>query len=552
MWHMERYFTVLRMERQNGGKGSHVGGVEENQAGRFMGSQHRSWVSVAGNRNQRLKMPMTYFKPSTDAAGVTTICPPISIAIEGRKQNESYMIQCLEDGPWLFQNRPILLQKWRPTMELSKEAPRVIPLWVKLFDVSLEFWNNVGLSYIESGVGKPLGMDRVMEDTCRLGSGCIGYARILVEVEATRKLPEVLNVYTPCEETGASASKKPQEGIVPRKAKLAKESKVKSTVSVSNVFQCLATALEERQDEPPDHPKNLGTSAVAEDKEMGCKIVIGWDLAFYRVEVQEKTDRVMRCLIRGLTTDSSFFRSVIYAANYHINKRELWRNLENFKEKVLNDPWLLMGDFNVTLNISESLGGVSYITTGMKEFKECVDNLEVEDINRAGILYTWNGKPHRDNGVMKKLDRVMGNSLFMTTFLRANTFFFPQGKSDHSLAMIVFPQFMSSKPRRFKFFNYLVYKEDFRSLVQQVWDTHIPGFPLFSVVQKPKALKPYFRALNRKQGNLTQTVAVLRKEVENIQSALDVDPHNRELREQEAVFSWAFREALLDEERLLR
>ncbi|KAJ0106266.1 hypothetical protein Patl1_18239 [Pistacia atlantica] len=104
--------------------------------------------------------------------------------------NESDMIQCLEDGPWLFQNCPILLQKWRPATELSKEAPQVISLWVKLFNVPLEFWNNVGLSYITNGVCKPLGMDRVTEDTCRLGSRRIGYARILVEVEATHKLPK--------------------------------------------------------------------------------------------------------------------------------------------------------------------------------------------------------------------------------------------------------------------------------------------------------------------------------------------------------------------------
>ncbi|KAJ0047166.1 hypothetical protein Pint_05288 [Pistacia integerrima] len=113
----------------------------------------------------------------------------------------------------------------------------------------------------------------------------------------------------------------------------------------------------------------------------------------------------------------------------------------------------------------------------------------------------------------------MGNSQFLTTYPRANTFFFPQGISDHS---------------------------------PTVWDTHIPGFPLFSVMQKIKALKPCCRAFNRKQGNLTQKVAVLRKEVENIQSALDVDPYNRDLREQEAIFSGAFREAVLDEERLLK
>ncbi|KAJ0048458.1 hypothetical protein Pint_15578 [Pistacia integerrima] len=67
---------------------------------------------------------------------------------------------------------------------------------------------------------------------------------------------------------GASGSKKSREEIAPRNAKLAKEQKVKSTVNVSNVFQCLATTLEVRQDEPPSHPKNTGSSTVAEDKEM--------------------------------------------------------------------------------------------------------------------------------------------------------------------------------------------------------------------------------------------------------------------------------------------
>ncbi|KAJ0093342.1 hypothetical protein Patl1_26213 [Pistacia atlantica] len=109
--------------------------------------------------------------------GVTTICPPVLVAIEGSRQwanclvglfidkklpfhivqsyamklwmkyeitkvmmndkaffflkfgTEFEMIQCLEDGPWLFQNRPILLQKWQPAMELSKEAPRLYSEW---------------------------------------------------------------------------------------------------------------------------------------------------------------------------------------------------------------------------------------------------------------------------------------------------------------------------------------------------------------------------------------------------------------------------------------
>ncbi|KAJ0035935.1 hypothetical protein Pint_26488 [Pistacia integerrima] len=163
-------------------------------------------------------------------------------------------------------------------------------------------------------VGKPLAMDRVTEDTCRLGYGRIGYARILVEVDTTRKLSEVLNVCTPCDKPGVTkmlsprpeyrvesgdlpkakfvdnegfqlvtkkskgvsqkkdiietnGSKKLKEEFGSSKAKVAKEPKAKSTISVSNVFQCLASTLEKRQVEPPNHHKVSKISTIAKDKE---------------------------------------------------------------------------------------------------------------------------------------------------------------------------------------------------------------------------------------------------------------------------------------------
>ncbi|KAJ0013740.1 hypothetical protein Pint_20053 [Pistacia integerrima] len=109
------------------------------------------------------------------------------------------MLKCLEEGPWLFQHRPILLQRWQPEMELNKESPLSILLWVKFYNVLLELWSVEGLSYIASGVGRPLSMDRITEDTCRNGVGHIGFARVLIEVEASKKLPEEIKVKMPSE-----------------------------------------------------------------------------------------------------------------------------------------------------------------------------------------------------------------------------------------------------------------------------------------------------------------------------------------------------------------
>lgn len=82
----------------------------------------------------------------------------------------------------------------------------------------------------------------------------------------------------------------------------------------------------------------------------------------------------------------------------------MWRDLCNHNLSIAYQPWLILGDFNVTLNPSESVGGQLSITTGMQDFRDCVETLEMEDISSTGVKYTCNGKPHDTNRVLKKLD----------------------------------------------------------------------------------------------------------------------------------------------------
>ncbi|KAJ0098435.1 hypothetical protein Patl1_20660 [Pistacia atlantica] len=56
----------------------------------------------------------------------------------------------------------------------------------------MEFWIHDGLNYKSSGVGKPISTDRFIEDTCRNRVGHIAFVRVLVEVDATRKLSELV------------------------------------------------------------------------------------------------------------------------------------------------------------------------------------------------------------------------------------------------------------------------------------------------------------------------------------------------------------------------
>ncbi|KAJ0048277.1 hypothetical protein Pint_16142 [Pistacia integerrima] len=148
----------------------------------------------------------------------------------------------------------------------------------------------------------------------------------------------------------------------------------------------------------------------------GCKVALGWDPSVYRVVVLGMTNQVVYYFVKEIGDSDEFHSSFVYAENDHMSRRELWDCLRRHKIGVRNCPCIIMGDFNSTLNLSESLGGSSSVSRGMMEFCECVEDLVVNYINQARIMFTWNGKPHGNNGVLKKLDQVMGNSLFDTRF----------------------------------------------------------------------------------------------------------------------------------------
>ncbi|GJS40534.1 hypothetical protein Tco_0565577 [Tanacetum coccineum] len=102
--------------------------------------------------------------------------------------------------------------------------------------------------------------------------------------------------------------------------------------------------------------------------------------------------------------------------------------------------------------------------------EDYVEDLEVSDVNSTGLRFTWNQKPKGDDGILKKIDRIMENLEFNTTFV---------------------------------------------------------------VVKRLKLLRKPLRKLLRDHGNLHDNVTKLRHELDEAQKALDVNPNNLELREED-------------------
>ncbi|GJT85849.1 RNA-directed DNA polymerase, eukaryota, reverse transcriptase zinc-binding domain protein [Tanacetum coccineum] len=82
-------------------------------------------------------------------------------------------------------------------------------------------------------------------------------------------------------------------------------------------------------------------------------------------------------------------------------------------------------DLNVTLQPNEHSCGSSITTSDIMDFQDCLNKIEVEDIYRTCLHFTWTKNLQRTKagnitGILKKLDRVMSNEEFIKQFPHAH------------------------------------------------------------------------------------------------------------------------------------
>ncbi|KAK2993143.1 hypothetical protein RJ640_015330 [Escallonia rubra] len=109
-----------------------------------------------------------------------------------RFDDKTVQERIIEQGPWTFDNRPLIVKPWLPNVSLEKEGVSSIPLWIRLPYLPLHLWSTELLSRIASSVGKPLFTDKMTATKERLT-----YARLCVEVSIEDTMPEKVPIRGP-------------------------------------------------------------------------------------------------------------------------------------------------------------------------------------------------------------------------------------------------------------------------------------------------------------------------------------------------------------------
>lgn len=199
----------------------------------------------------------------------------------------------------------------------------------------------------------------------------------------------------------------------------------------------------------------------------GTRIMLAWDVSVLDVMLLEAHGQFLNCELKIRGVAQPIFCSFVYGANHGIYRKQLWSGLRKFKAILGSQPWIVMGDFNSMLFPHDALGGSSRRNSDMEDFFHCVEDVELFDVVYTGIQHTWCQKPKEEGGLRRKLDRVMANIEFTSSFDDARVKFLPRSISDHAPSVLSFKGGSSKRQVGFKFDNYLVEHPDFRSTVSE-------------------------------------------------------------------------------------
>ncbi|XP_043696723.1 uncharacterized protein LOC122647366 [Telopea speciosissima] len=252
---------------------------------------------------------------------------------------------------------------------------------------------------------------------------------------------------------------------------------------------------------------------------------------------------------------SPFYFTVAYAHNCPVLRSSLWTDLRSIAHLTVNHPWGLGGDFNVIWYSIEKQGGDHVDSDAMDSFSECIEDIGANDLSWTGFPLTWSNKRAGPNRIACKLDRVLVNEEWLTSFPSSHAYFDNPGISDHSPISLTIKPFSSFGPKPFKYFNMWSSHFTFKPLVLEAWNKPVFSFsnPLLAFSKRLKNVKAALKAWNLNTfGNINLQVANCKDRLASIQLRLHSDLHNGSLAVEEKEISSELASVLAREESFMK
>lgn len=265
----------------------------------------------------------------------------------------------------------------------------------------------------------------------------------------------------------------------------------------------------------------------------GGRILIAWLPQFFQVDVITIDAQYIHCQVHNFAHKHKFYCTVVYGVNEVKGRADLWKGLTEIG-KTMSDPWLISGDFNSPLFFEDRIGRViSHLE--IEDFRQCVDACELKDMPQTGCRYTWNNKQDGDHRVYTKIERTMVNEEWSASCPLGSVHYAPEGRFDHSPAIVKLSSTSHYKKRSFQFVDVWCSHGNFQMVVRQGWNIAVKGCTMFQVMQKLRLLKKGLKLLHKDRfSDLEIRFLEAQGKVQDIQRQLQQDINSNAV-EQERI-----------------
>ncbi|TXG57234.1 hypothetical protein EZV62_018547 [Acer yangbiense] len=147
---------------------------------------------------------------------------------------------------------------------------------------------------------------------------------------------------------------------------------------------------------------------------------------------------------------------------------------DGFRWREVDDlPWIVWGDFNDLLSITEKEGGSNKSVSEMLAFKQAVEDYDLIDLGFSGPKFTWNNKREGRNNVQERLDQILVDFQWRDKFPFPKVEHMGFNSSDHIPFLLTFDSIFNnhkSKGKSFRFEPFWLQEYDIGKVVEHAWE----------------------------------------------------------------------------------
>ncbi|KAL0308786.1 UNVERIFIED_CONTAM: hypothetical protein Sradi_5820900 [Sesamum radiatum] len=338
-----------------------------------------------------------------------------------RFKTRAAMEEIIEEGPWLFQGQPIVLQCWEQGCSLghtaqtcpdNKVGEHIQPVQVFVKNNLLRW---LGKGSIQADMQRAEADPEPSVLTAankQLDAPFYGQQRISLHGQSATKVA-AWNVRG----LNGSDHQLAVDTLV-REHHIQFLGLIETRVSIVNVSRIR---------------KNLLHSWSWFDDYVGPagRIWLTWNNLEIEVEILWVESQIIHCRTTNKRSHTKCLISVLYGDCELISRRTLWATLQSLAGNISDEPWLVLGDFNAVLDDSEVWGRAADTIASMNEFGQCIMATGLIHLPFTGCPYTWHNCSEGSRSLWKRLDRMLVNATWLERWPHSSYLSALPSTSDH-------------------------------------------------------------------------------------------------------------------------